>query len=325
MARQKRLEDLIEGLLGSITLRAKSLIVTIYGDAVLVHGGSTWLGSLIKLVEPFGQSERMVRTAVFRLTKDQWLQATQIGRRSYYSITDIGRARFEAAHRRIYAAPQQPWNGEWVLVQSNCCGLDADAREALRRDLTWQGFGALAPNVLAHPAPDEDALRLALSDHDALDKVVLLRASADRLTSPANLKALVRSCWDLDKLVEDYNGFLERFRPVWRALEQSGDLDPQACFIIRTLLIHDYRRILLRDPMLPEEVLPPDWPGAASRLLCRNLYRLIQEPAERHLMSTLETAEGPLPAASPYFFERFGGLVDDGGANGSGGEMRAAL
>jgi phenylacetic acid degradation operon negative regulatory protein len=41
MARQKRLEDLIEGLLGSITLRAKSLIVTIYGDAVLVHGGST--------------------------------------------------------------------------------------------------------------------------------------------------------------------------------------------------------------------------------------------------------------------------------------------
>lgn len=310
MARQKRIEDQIESLIEGITLRAKSLIVSVYGDGILVHGGSAWLGSLINLVEPFGLSERMVRTAVFRLTKDDWLQATQIGRRSYYAVTDAGRQRFEAAHRRIYAAPQQPWDGEWVLVHTNCCGLETDGREQLRRDLTWQGFGTLAPNVMAHPSPDEDALRLALREADATDKVVLMRAQADRMTSQGNLKSLVRTCWDLDRLVEDYNAFLERFRPVWRALEAAPTLDAQQCYVIRTLLIHDYRRILLRDPMLPEAVLPPDWSGAASRLLCRNLYRLTNEPAERHLMTTLETAEGPLPAAAPYFFDRFGGLTD---------------
>ncbi len=309
MPRLKRIDDQIDTLLQAITLRAKSLIVTVYGDAILVHGGSTWLGSLIRLVEPFGQSERMVRTAVFRLTKDEWLQATQIGRRSYYAVTDVGRQRFEAAHRRIYAAPQQPWDGEWVLVHTNCCGLPPAQRETLRRELVWQGFGSLAPNVLAHPAPDEEALHLALRDNDAVERVVLMRAQADRLTSQGNLKSLVRSCWDLDKLVDDYSAFLDRFRPVWRALESADSLDPQQCFIVRTLLIHDYRRILLRDPMLPEEVLTPDWPGAASRLLCRNIYRLVQEPAEQHLMSILETAEGPLPTASTYFFDRFGGLT----------------
>ena len=314
MERSKRLDDRIDTLLGSFTLRAKSLIVTIYGDAILVHGGSTWLGSLISLVEPFGQSERMVRTAVFRLAKDQWLEATQIGRRSYYALTDVGRQRFEAAHRRIYAAPQQPWNGEWLLVHTNTGELDQDARDTLKRDLSWQGFGALAPTVLAHPSPDEEALRLTLAELDATEKVVLLRASADRLTSPGSLKALVRSCWDLDQLVADYNGFLDRFRPVYRTLESLDALDPQACFVIRTLLIHDYRRILLRDPMLPEEVLPPGWPGAASRLLCRNLYRLIQEPAERHLTGLLETADGPLPDASTYFYDRFGGLIDSAAA-----------
>jgi len=310
MLKQKRIQDLIDTLLDDITLRAKSLIVTVYGDAILAHGGSTWLGSLIKLVEPFGLSERMVRTAVFRLTKDEWLQATQIGRRSYYAVTDSGRQRFEAAHRRIYAAPQQPWNGEWVLLHTNCCGLDADTREALRRELIWQGFGSLAPHVLAHPAPDEDALQLTLQEHNAADRVVLMRATADRLTSPGTLKALVHSCWDLEQLTQDYAAFLERFRPVWRALQESDSLDPRQCFLIRTLLIHDYRRILLRDPMLPGEVLPPDWPGAASRLLCRNLYRLIQEPAEMHLTATLETADGPLPNAAPYFYERFGGLIE---------------
>lgn len=310
MSRPKRIDDQIDILLEAITLRAKSLIVSIYGDAILVHGGSTWLGSLIKLVEPFGQSERMVRTAVFRLTKDDWLQATQIGRRSYYAITDTGRQRFDAAHRRIYAAPQQPWDGQWVLLHTNCCGLPPAQREALRRELVWQGFGSLAPNVLAHPAPDEEALHLALRDTEATDRIVIMRANADRLTSLGNLKSLVRSCWDLDKLVDDYSAFLDRFRPVWRALESAESLDPQQCFVIRTLLVHDYRRILLRDPMLPEEVLPPDWPGAASRLLCRNIYRLVQEPAERHLMSILETAEGPLPEAAPYFYDRFGGLID---------------
>lgn len=313
MGRNRKVEDLIDGLLGSLTLRAKSLIVTVYGDGILPHGGSTWLGSLIRLVEPLGLSERMVRTAVFRLTKDQWLQATQIGRRSYYSITDVGRARFEAAHRRIYAAPQQPWDGEWMLVHTTCCGLETDAREGLRRDLVWQGFGTLAPAVMAHPSPDREALTLALREHDAEDKVVLMRAQADRLTSTANLKSLVRTCWDLDQLVEDYNAFLDRFRPLWRALEAQESPDPQCCFLVRTLLIHDYRRILLRDPMLPQEVLPPDWPGAASRLLCRNLYRLTQGPAERHLMAEMETADGPLPEAAPYFYDRFGGLIEPGG------------
>ncbi|GAA0599400.1 phenylacetic acid degradation operon negative regulatory protein PaaX [Caenispirillum bisanense] len=310
MPRNKRIEDLTGALVDGTTLRAKSLIVTVYGDAILPHGGSVWLGSLINLVEPFGLGERMVRTAVFRLTKDTWLEATQIGRRSYYAATDSARLRFGAAHRRIYAAPFQPWNQEWVLVHTNCCGLEAEARESLRRELTWQGFGTLAPHVLAHPAADDDALELALRDHAALDKVVVLRASADRLTSPGGLKALVRACWDLDQLQADYETFLDRFRPLLRALE-DGSPDPQSAFVLRTLLIHDYRRILLRDPMLPDEVLPPQWPGTAARLLCRNLYRLVQEAAERHLMTTLETAEGPLPAALPYYRDRFGGLGDE--------------
>ncbi|SOD89516.1 phenylacetic acid degradation operon negative regulatory protein PaaX [Caenispirillum bisanense] len=311
MGRSKRIEDLTRGLLDGTTLRAKSLIVTVYGDAILPHGGSVWLGSLINLVEPFGLGERMVRTAVFRLTKDTWLEATQIGRRSYYAATDSARLRFGAAHRRIYAAPHQPWDREWVLVHTNCGGLEPDVREALRRDLTWQGFGTLAPHVLAHPAADEDALEMALREHDALDKVVVLRAAAHRLTGPGGFKALVRACWDLDQLKTDYDAFLDRFRPLLRALDAEGQPDPQDAFVLRTLLIHDYRRILLRDPMLPDEVLPPHWPGTAARLLCRNLYRVVQDPAERHLMATLETADGPLPAALPYFRDRFGGLIDE--------------
>lgn len=310
MPRPNRLDEQIASLRETITLRAKSVIVTIYGDSILPHGGSTWLGSLIRLVAPLGLSERMVRTAVFRLTRDDWLQAEPIGRRSYYGLTTEGRRRFESAHRRIYALAQPPWDGGWLLVLTHALPLEPARREAVRRDLMWQGFGTLAQGVLARPGSDDEGLRQTLDALDLTDRVVVMRAQGHPLTDPAASIALVQGCWDLETLGADYGAFLDRFRPVWRALEAAGpDCTPAQAFMIRTLLIHDYRRVLLRDPMLPVEVLPADWPGSAVRLLCRNIYRATGPLAERHIMTMLETADGPLPQASPAYHDRFGGLT----------------
>lgn len=308
MARARRVDEQIAHLLATLTLRAKSLIVTVYGDAVMPHGGSAWLGSLIKLVEPLGLSERIVRTSVFRLAKDDWLTATQIGRRSYYSLTDSGRHRTEAAHRRLYGPIHRSWDGEWCIVSTATAGLDAEQREALRRQLTWMGFGSMAPTVLTHPSPDYDGLRELLQDMGLSDKVVVMRSAS--LSPPAALRRLVQNCWDLDKLSAAYAVFLDHFRPFWRALENAEDPDPQSCFVIRILLMHEYRRLMLRDPMLPDELLPADWSGTASRVLCRNLYRLVRDPAEQHLMRVLETAEGPIPEAGPSLYARFGGSAE---------------
>ena len=84
--------------------------------------------------------------------------------------------------------------------------------------------------------------------------------------------------------------------------------DSKQCFIVRTLLIHEYRRVLLRDPRLPVALLPLDWPGAAAYTLCRDFYQLAHRSAERHLTSVLEGPNGALPPANAAFYERFGGL-----------------
>src|SRR5512140_3333136 len=90
-------------------VRAKSLIVTVYGDFIAPHGGTIWLGSLARLVEPFGLNERVVRTSVFRLSQEKWLVSEQIGRKSYYRLTATGRRRFEQAYRRIYFEHHESW------------------------------------------------------------------------------------------------------------------------------------------------------------------------------------------------------------------------
>ncbi len=301
----------VESFLAERPVRANSLIITVYGDSIAPHGGSVWLGSFIRLVETLGLNDRMVRTSVFRLAKEKWLVAEQIGRKSFYSLTATGRRRFEHAYRRIYDDPRIAWDGDWQLVLTS--GQLAPAqKETLRRELLWEGFGIIAPGVLAHPAANSDSLIDILQDSGAYDKVVVMRARAlDAHSAHSNrpLQDLVHECWGLKGIADDYRGFIERFRPVLRAMKRATSLGPEQCFQVRTLLIHEFRRVQLRDPQLPKQLLAADWPGDSARQMCRELYAVTQCGAEQHLMDVLETMDGPLPEPAPYFYGRFGGTL----------------
>src|SRR5215831_9226156 len=100
-----RIARWIRGELATAPPRARSLIVTVWGDAIAPHGGSAWLSGLIRLMAPFAVNERLVRTSVYRLATEGWLAARQSGRRSLYRLTAQGARKFEHAYRRIYASP----------------------------------------------------------------------------------------------------------------------------------------------------------------------------------------------------------------------------
>lgn len=288
-------------------IRASSLIITLYGDAIEPHGGTVWLGSLINLLEPIGINERLIRTSIFRLTKEGWLTAEKVGRRSYYSLTGTGRRRFEKAFKRVYSPSQPAWDGAWTLVLLS--QLEAGKRKALREELEWQGFGAMAPNLLGCPRADRADLAATLRDLEASDDSIVFETHTQEVLASKAMRAQVRESWRIDELGQQYSEFIQLFRPLWQGLKEQQQLDAQDCFLARTLLIHEYRRLLLRDPQLPDELLPGDWEGRAARQLCRNLYRLVFAKAEEWLNSALETADGPLPDVNEGFYRRFGGLV----------------
>lgn len=306
MSKFRIVDELIESFRNRRPIRAGSLIITVYGDAIAPRGRTVSLGSLIDLLEPLGLSHRLVRTSVFRLAKDGWLTSEQIGRRSYYSLTRSGWRSFEKAYERVYTEPHRDWDGMWTLVLAT--QVPNGDRDALRKELGQLGFGTVAPGVMIHPMPPRDALTSTLQDMGVQSDVVVMTARNVGLSTSRPLNKLVEACWDLTHLSRDYQKFLERFRPVLHALEGSSRPDPQRCFLIRTLLIHEVRRLMLRDPQLPDDVLPGTWEGSAARLLCRNLYRLTFKRAEEHLSKVLRTAEGPLPEPAAYFYQRFGGL-----------------
>lgn len=274
---------LVRALVARLKPRAKSLIVTIFGDAILPIGGAVWLGDLIRLAAPLGLAERTVRTAVWRLVQDGTLEAEQIGRRSLYRLTATGRRRFETAQRRIYAVPDRVWDGRWhlVLVPPSVGKPD---REGLERELAWLGYAPIAPGVLAHPHGDTVPCDDAIDGLGLAGRVVTL--AAETLAGGPAERDLVAAAWPLDDIAERYRGLLAAFVPLGEV--PFGQLE--AAFAARVLLIHAYRRALLPDPGLPPTLLPDDWPGTAAAAITARLYRLLADTAQRHVLATAGSA-----------------------------------
>jgi phenylacetic acid degradation operon negative regulatory protein len=128
---------------------------------------------------------------------------------------------------------------------------------------------------------------------------------------------MVQKAWKLLDLAASYEGFLQKYEPIRDALLACGpeQVSEENAFLVRTLLIHDVRRLLLRDPQLPESLLPVSWPGSRARYLCRDLYRKLLPLSERHLDTTVRLASGSAPHASRALVSRFEfGMDLDAGA-----------
>jgi phenylacetic acid degradation operon negative regulatory protein len=138
------------------------------------------------------------------------------------------------------------------------------------------------------------------------DEVVIARAHDDAALGGQSLSSAVPRAWDLAGVAADYRRFLARFGGVIQRFRASEAHDPAHSFIVRTLLIHEYRRVLLRDPQLPASC-------CRSIGRCRSVRSaaiFIAHASRRRTASRRNAAQRArmLPPASPDFYHRFGGL-----------------
>ena len=133
-------------------ISARSVLVTVLGDSVLPVTKTVWLSSLFELARPFGFSERLVRTSLFRLAAEDWVSNERVGRRSRYSLTRLAVSEFEDADRRIYSHTPFEWDGWWTIAIVDSPLTPAAERERIIRHLRWHGFVALGRGLLASPS-----------------------------------------------------------------------------------------------------------------------------------------------------------------------------
>ncbi len=291
--------------------RTPSLIATLFGDVVEAHGGEISLGSLIRLAAPLGPNERLVRTSVYRLAQDDWVARTKQGRRSFYRLTPAARERVSSYDRRIYYPQEKAWDGHWRLLFTGTSGIDAEQRAELRKRLTWLGFGIIAPNVYGHPtAPLEPVWKL-FEELGVADRAVAMRAANyDTVHGPGD-REMVRQCFRTDELEREYRRFIQHYQPLAEALRQKREIigrDPEACFVLRIMLIHQYRHILPRDPDLPARLLPQPWAGQQAQQLCAAIYRAVFPASEEYILSIGEDRQGPFEGIGEAHRDRFAAI-----------------
>ncbi|HEX2363787.1 MAG TPA: phenylacetic acid degradation operon negative regulatory protein PaaX [Bradyrhizobium sp.] len=269
--------------------RTGSIVITLFGDAIVPRGGSVWLGTLLEFFETLDIDASVVRTAMSRLTADGWFERERVGRNSFYRLVKKGRLTFDIATKHIYDPPASDWTGRFELLLIGNGGDRDAAREALKN----AGFGSPLPGVWVAPSgvpvPEEaaSAIRLEVSAEDD---------SGRRLLSES---------WPLDRTADAYLKFMKTFEPL-RGLLARDTLSDADAFTARILLIHHYRRVVLRDPLLPTALLPKDWPGRAARTLCGDIYRALLGASEQWLDRHGTNENGALPNATGELGRRFG-------------------
>lgn len=297
-------------------MRSKSLIITIWGDSIAPRARGLWLSQLIAMLRLFHVDERLARTSTFRLAEEGWLVSERTGRKSRYSLTDSGLHRIDTAHRRIYDPPPQRWPGIWTIAILSKVGNHLAERAELRRELEWEGFGTLAPGIAVHPCVDREAMASVLDRLGLTGSAIVLEAQDLQGFSALESRALIAECWNLEALSQMYAAFNARFDPLLRLLDESNDskgdskgdsrIDGQTAFVLETLLIHSWRRVVLHDPRFPADLLPESWPGLTGYDLCRRLYLRLFEQAGEFVARHLDEGESRIRAHD--YFARFSGL-----------------
>jgi len=281
-------ETLLDKFHERTPIRAGSLIVTVFGDAVVPRGGVLSLTSLHEIMRAFRISDTLVRTALSRLVTDGWFERWKVGRNSYYQLTHRGREAFAQATQRIYTDPPQDWRGSFELVLLE----NTQDRSALRAGLSEAGYGALGPDLLIAAAPSSG------------EEGPFLRLSA----APADLQTarrLVERAWPLEEIEGRYKRFINTYSGTLSALERGAGFTDLDALLVRILLIHDYRRAVLRDPLLPPQLLPKPWAGTAARMLCGTIYKTLLPAAELWIDTHAQNDKGPLPKVDRSFAQRF--------------------
>jgi phenylacetic acid degradation operon negative regulatory protein len=271
--------------------RTGSIVITVFGDAIVPRGGSVWLGTLLEFFKGIDIDNGVVRTAMSRLAADGWLERSKVGRNSFYRLVKKGRQTFDVATAHIYDPPPSDWTGRFELLLIPA----SEDRDAAREALKNAGFGSPLPGAWVAPSgvpvPEEaaSAIRLEVSAEDAAGRRLLSQS------------------WPLDRTADAYLKFMKTFELLRAWIERGEPLSDADAFTARILLIHHYRRVVLRDPLLPTALLPADWPGSAARKLCGEIYRGLLSASEQWLDAHASNENGPLPKASAGLARRFVG------------------
>lgn len=305
---KRELEEFFEQMKHHQSSSGTSLIISFYGDYLWTCGGGIWLGSLINLMETLGFNQRVVRSSVYRLHKDEWLTVSKEGRKSYYYLEPERYNEMLGANKKIYHSVNPEWNNRWNLIHTDLGPTHSN--KAKVRFLQHKGFGLFDKDFFIQPDLQQLTPEMKQQIITKVPSAKIFQQAELFANDADTLRNMVSQAWDLKRIHAEYQDFHSLFEPISLVLDKmdSREISQADAFKLRLLVIHFYRRIIVRDPDLPAVLLPEDWLRKKAEQVAISIYQKVHSQAMTYLMENSETTNGKLPMPSPNYYIRFGGL-----------------
>jgi phenylacetic acid degradation operon negative regulatory protein len=274
-------------------LNTQFIILILFGDVIVHHGGSVWTSSLLQMLEVLGISERAARSTLSRMLRKGWLNPKREGRHSLYALTARGRRILEEGSQRIFEPRHLEWDGQWYMAVYSLPETKRALRNDLRKRLSWLGFGRLAFGTWISPHNRQAEVEAMLDDLNAREYVQLF--SGLHLAGGDD-RRVVEQCWDMKGLNQQYACFTSRWEPEYQKCAQTvakGDgLSPAQCFAQRFWITQAYSPFPRLDPNLPTPLLPEGWQGTKAAELFNGYRRLLKDQTNEFIEATLRGPNG---------------------------------
>jgi phenylacetic acid degradation operon negative regulatory protein len=211
------------------------------------------------------------------MVRQGWLAPITLDAGAGYRLTPAAERRLSDAAERIYRTSSLEWDGCWhILVLQPV--PDRARRIRVSNALAYLGFGRLAQSTWIGTRRSVEADDLLASERIQAHQFV-----GHDLGEPATVAA---KAWDLTTLAAAYEQWREDAAEL---IEQPARVDDESAFVTRSLLVHEWRKFLFRDPGLPPQLLPRNWPGHRAAAFFDEHATALRAAATRYVDRQLES------------------------------------
>lgn len=233
--------------------RVWSLMVTLFGDLAQSEGDAIKGPVLSAIMAAMDIRPEAVRVALHRLRNDGWIASVKQGRTSSHSLTKFGRAQSAAASARIYADPARA-SKDWQLA------ILEDSSTQTHADMLALGFAPFMPRLYvgsseAKPVPNAATL------------------------SGGKVPGWMQAQFEPATLAHDYSALHKVLADAAYSIPSATELTPLQVAVLRCLIVHNWRRIMLKHPDLPQSLYTKDWDGHRCHVLVHELLTRYPHPS----------------------------------------------
>lgn len=270
--------------------------MTLLGDYWLGRAEAIPSAALVDLLAVFGVTSASARATLSRMVKRDLLYSEKAGRNTFYRLTERSRQVLEEGATKLFdfGKDLHEWDGLWSIIAFSIPEAKRNQRGSIRTRLRWQGFAPLYDGLWVSP---HDLVTEALSACDALG-VETATGIRGQIFENGRPSGSVLRAWDLDTVAADYREFAREACET-TGLAKAGTLSDDESLRRRTNLMDEWRTFPTRDPRLPAQLLPKDWPMEDARKAFLAAYNAL-EPAAVLCVRDIIAAHDPATARAVF-------------------------